>query len=447
MSDSIADKAGYQNLVTTTTTQQPKLLSLKIIDDNYDNKIEALNVFATTTIQDYLDIAKIIKANNDLQRKRVAGNSTVYALLKEDMKNGCLIPPIVLAVDRSSQAPGRKTSDKIDYDAVTKTIREHALHLKLLDGLQRTNIMLDLESDLKNVTGKTTEQISVDEFTLELFYNQKIRLEVYVDINRFGILYRMLTLNTGQTPMSLRHQIEILYSDYYNNENGQIVLIREAFESTKSVKVGQYKFSDVIEGITSYIDGSEFPLDRFDLLNYIKSLKKMSDEKHQEDIFEAFLAIYHQLVLSMIEKSEGWKYNFDELNTENQSFFPVIGSDKNNEIVRAQPFGKDAAQIFLKSQIFTGLGSALSYLKSRGFIDTIDQLGPEIPNIKFATSPKEAFETLVVRLEQIKKESRKIGESQRTFFKYFFIFLLNTNNGDEYLFVEDAVEFAFLRTT
>ncbi|SCW44547.1 hypothetical protein [Mucilaginibacter sp. NFR10] len=443
MSENIAEKVDE----ITTTTEPPKLLSLEIKDDNYDDKIDALNVFATVSIRDYLDIANIIKKNNDLQRKRVASNSTVYALLKEDMLNGCLIPAIVLAVDQSNSGQKSDKRAKVDYDEITKIIRDHALNLKLLDGLQRTNIMLDLQTDLISENGKTGEQIEADKLRLETFYNRQIRLEVYVNINRFGILYRMLTLNTGQTPMSVRHQIEILYSDYYVKEKDGIILIREAFESYKTVKVGQYKFSDVIEGVTSYIDGSEFPLDRFDLLNYIKSLKKLSEEDNKEDIFEEFLAVYHLFVKKIIEKSEAWKFNYNELTAENLSFFPIVGNDKNEETVRLAPFGNDASQVFLKSQVFTGLGAALSNLKSRGIVATIDELKEVIPSIKFKTNPKDAFENLVVRLEQIRKESRKIGESQRTFFKFFFISLFNKHNDDEYLVIEDAVESAFQRTT
>lgn len=62
--------------------------------------------------------------------------------------------------------------------------------------------------------------------TLPLLYN-KLRLEVYVNINKFGVLYRMLTLNTGQTPMSVRHQIEMLYSDMLDKEINGVKLITE----------------------------------------------------------------------------------------------------------------------------------------------------------------------------------------------------------------------------
>jgi hypothetical protein len=422
-----------------------KLESLEIKDDSYDFKIEALNVFATVSIKDYLDIGNVIKSNNELQRKRVANNSTVYALLKDDMLNGCLIPAIVLALDET--LPYSIDEKKVVYSEIVEHIRKQAPHLKLLDGLQRTNILLDLQQDLSATDGKPAEQIEADLKSLNELYDRKIRLEVYININRFGILYRMLTLNTGQTPMSLRHQIEILYSDYYNKQKDGIILIREAFESGKTVKIGQYKFSDIVEGVTSFIDGSEFPLDRFDLLTYIKSLKKLSIDENKEDLFEEFLTTYHLLIQAIVNKSSNWALDYNSLSTENLSFFPLLKTDDDGNKVYTSAFGNNTEQIFLKSQVITGLGAALSSLKTKGSIKKIEDIKTIIPNIKFSSTPKEAFDIMIVRLEQIRKESRKIGESQRTFFKFFFTTLFNKYDEDAFLLIENAIETAFLKTT
>ena len=84
-----------------------KLESMKIKDYAYDTKINAINVFTTIKVKDYLEIASTIKNNNDLQRRRVSNPSTVYALLKEDMLSGCLIPSIVLADGRFDRGAPR----------------------------------------------------------------------------------------------------------------------------------------------------------------------------------------------------------------------------------------------------------------------------------------------------------------------------------------------------
>lgn len=422
-----------------------QLASLQVKAHAFDKKIDALNILATLKIKDYLDIANSIKNNNELQRRRVSNPSTVYALLKEDLMAGCLIPAIVLAMDADDK--NIIDSDKIDYEEIEKAIRLNAENLKIIDGLQRTNILIDLRNELSDTNNKEISELNYNKEILGSLLENELRIELNLNITRFGILYRMLTLNTGQTPMSLRHQIEILYSDYYIKEKDGIVLLRDAFENTKKVKLGQYKFSDIVEGVTSYIDGSEFTLDRFDLLNYTKSIKKLSTDDTKIDIFNSFVYAYHSLIKNMISKSENWQFDFMKLSQENLNYFPVQRKDSDTgKESRTNPFGFNVEEIFLKSQIFTGLGAALSVLKDKKIINEISDLPNMIEKITFETTPKEALDNMVVRLEQIRKDSKKIGESQRTFFKFLFTSLFNMNDTDSYLVFENAVEVAFRKT-
>jgi hypothetical protein len=95
----------------------------------------------------------------------------------------------------------------------------------------------------------------------------------------------MLTLNTGQSPMSVRHQIEILYSNYLDkNISSEIRLLKEVEETTPH-RIGEYRFNDVIDGFTSYILRDESSLDRRDLLESIKSLEKLALENQDKDLF------------------------------------------------------------------------------------------------------------------------------------------------------------------
>lgn len=428
--------------------QNVELKSLTVKDYAYDAKIDAINVYTTIKVGEYLKIANSIKNNNDLQRRRVSNPSTVYALLKEDMLSGCLIPSIVLALDKE---------DKIEFDQakiqakefgdIAAAVQAEATSLKILDGLQRTNILLDLENELSEKQGKDPIQIEEDIKKLSSLYAREIRVEIYVNITRFGILYRMLTLNTGQTPMSLRHQIEILYSDYYVSEKDGIILLRDAFDLNKPIKLGQYRFSDVVEGVTSFIEGSEFTLTRFDLLDYIKTLKKLSTESKKVDMFTSFIITYHTFLTEIIKKSDTWNFNFTTLSKENLDYFPVQKSDpETGREYRTSPFGNNAEDIFSKQQIYTAFGAAASFLKTKEVISQIDDLKQDFINIKFEISPKEDFDNLVVRLEQIRKESKKIGESQRTFFKHFFITLFNSKDSDSHLNFNKAVDSAYRKT-
>ncbi len=166
--------------------------------------------------------------NNEFQRKRVKSSSSVYSLLKSDLQKGCLIPTIFLALEENTQ--------EMTDNEIIQLIQNKKNKLIILDGLQRSYTICDLLNSLKD-----------QPLLIEKVKKNPIRIELYTGINKIGILYRMLTLNTGQTPMSIRHQIEIIYSDYINQDISGVKLIRDIDEFCP-YNNGEYNFSDVIEG-------------------------------------------------------------------------------------------------------------------------------------------------------------------------------------------------------
>ena len=166
---------------------------MKIMSRIHDYRINSRNLYVETTFEEYLSFADKIIKNNELQRKRVKTSKSVYSLLKDDLKKGCVMPPLVLAVTRRNVVD----ADKISAEELLKYIKENTKDVLILDGMQRTYTLLDARSEMEKE----------DEKNIHRFLNYSLRLEIYVEINRFCVLYRMLTLNTGQTPMSLRHQL------------------------------------------------------------------------------------------------------------------------------------------------------------------------------------------------------------------------------------------------
>lgn len=228
-----------------------------------DSRINAHNVLVEIALGEYEGLISGVLDKNIFQRRRVRSSKTVYSLLRADLTKQCVIPPVVLAL----------TSDVADFDAndlsnFGQILTRHQADLVILDGLQRTYTILDLLSDLRD---------KGDEATLAEVEDYKLRVEVYIGINRLGILYRMLTLNTGQTPMSLRQQIEILYLDYLDTEIDGVELIREV-DGRNATGVQQYNFKEIVEGFNAYLDRDELPIDKADILENISSLEKLSRE-------------------------------------------------------------------------------------------------------------------------------------------------------------------------
>lgn len=380
--------------------------SAKITSVLQDDKIDAINVSLEITRREYLEVARNIKDKNEFQRKGVNRPSTVYALLINDLKSGCIIPAIVLALDKE---PTQTITKDTDVNLILDFIKENVDDLKILDGLQRTNRLIDVDNDLKANPQSDT-----------MFYDKPLRIEIYIGINKFGILYRMLTLNTGQTPMTLRHQIEILFSHLYSDEKNEIYLMKEVDAGKPKPKkgIGRYNFSEMIEGLNAYIDGSEGTMDRFDILTYVRNLESLSKEKMNVDLFEEFILLYHIFVKKTNEQTNNWTFNADNLSSEQVQ---AIGRDIDSV------FGEDLIQIFTKSQVITGFGAALKTLKNKNQIEDFRTLRTQIEEGVISFKNMESgLLSMIVELGKIKQQGKKIGDSQRSFFRYFFEMLFDT---------------------
>ena len=217
----------------------------------HDKRIDAYNCSFEMTIEDYYDLVKDCLNDNEYQRRRVRNSGSIYNLLKQDLKRGCIMPPLVLALPISIY----------QCDNPIKLLKEHKNELKILDGLQRSYTIKELIADYSNSLFEDCDYVK-----------NLVRVEVYSGINKLGILYRMLTLNTGQTPMSTRHQIEIIYSEYKRNCNIPGVRFITENDGYIPTSLGEYKFRDVVEGFTSFLQKDYLTLDRKEILENVRDL-------------------------------------------------------------------------------------------------------------------------------------------------------------------------------
>lgn len=359
---------------------------MKIASHLYDARIEASNVLVEMSIAEYENIIKSVLRNNIFQRKRVKSSKTVYALLKHDLMRECVIPPVVLALTSGAEEYNKETEEKLILQ-----IQKNSDHLVILDGLQRTHTILDLLDELR---------ASNDEAGIYKLENARLRVEIYIGLNRLGILYRMLTLNTGQTPMSLRQQIEILYLDYLGESIEGVELVREA-DGKAANKPNQYNFKDVIEGFNAYLDRDELPIDKADVLENINSLEKLSKENQSSELFEKYLKALSLFISKAVALCESAELKDEYL-------------DKNSS-----PFGKSAIQVFKKPQAMSGFGAAVGKLIDFEIISDIDDIVEIIDELK-VEDPEDFLEEINNSLNWLKNNTSKIGNAQRTFFSFYF---------------------------
>jgi hypothetical protein len=375
---------------------------MKAVSILYDGRIRAHNALFDMSVEEYLTAVAGVLAKNPFQRKRVAASKTVYSLLRKDIEQGCVIPPIVLALANSSVEQGNLSEEK-----AAQLVTENDPELLILDGLQRTYTLIEAAGNLDPQISATVK-------------GSRLRVEIYIGLNRIGILYRMLTLNTGQTPMSLRQQIEMLYLDYLDTDVDGVKFVREVDEQ-HATTFGELNFKETIEGFNSYLERNELPLDRSDLLENIRSLENLSVENSQKDIFRDFVMSWIGFLKKVNELCGAV-----ELPAEQITSIALV-------------WGKTAMQVFRKPQVLTGFGAALGKLKDLKVLAELGDVQTASATLTLGQRPPEDFLIEINgAMLWIASNTKKIGNAQRMFFFYYFRELFNPE-GDSYLDITSSV--------
>ena len=379
-----------------------------------DEKILGINVSIETTIECYSDLAdKMTK--NELQRKKVNVKGKPYILLKRDLLGGCIIPPIVLAVQETRDARFKQIINEV---ITSSDINQHIEELKeyltqafesgemiILDGLQRT---LTIKECLRDANADV----------LESFKMRPLRAEIYLGLSKTGILYRMLTLNTGQTPMSFRHQIEILYYEYLSKEElaDHITVLKEVDDS-RARGSAKYRYSDVVDMFYAFSTGMPSSLDKQALVNQLSELNFIEEYKPDGSDLTDLLICYNGFVRKIEEASNDW----------------AASKELCEEEKIERPFGKNVASVFERVQPMTAFGAECKRLIKKGEIRLIRDVLPKIEEMSFSSQDYDSsLNQLLIILDKISKTATRIGPAQREFFQYSFRELL-TSSSDSYL--------------
>ncbi|MBT9448604.1 hypothetical protein ICN84_00770 [Akkermansia glycaniphila] len=164
---------------------------MNIFAKEEDKVIEAVVAIGSVTYQWALDHLINLIDKTDFQRK--LQTPSFYDKLKRDMSEGCVIPPITVAFVTE------EVTQEMSLDNIKEYILRNVGSAFVLDGIQRLHILKLAQRDNA------------------LFWADKNEKQLFVNFifchSRDRLLYRMITLNNGQRPMTLRHQIEAMMSN------------------------------------------------------------------------------------------------------------------------------------------------------------------------------------------------------------------------------------------
>ncbi|CAN7713347.1 hypothetical protein [Duganella sp. LjRoot269] len=164
-----------------------------------DDRLQSYCVTAKCSYADFLDLTTGAEANLVIQRAIIKG-AKAYVTLREDLKRGCVLPPIVLAATVEIAEDLEAIYQSQEPEPLNPTLAAlTSPEVYIIDGLQRTNAIRQTANELQGVERDD-------------FLERPIRVEIWLNIPFGAVAYRMLLLNAGQRPMSVKHQVEVLSS-------------------------------------------------------------------------------------------------------------------------------------------------------------------------------------------------------------------------------------------
>lgn len=202
---------------------------IELFNSNRDEVIKSTVAQAATTYRYALD--KLYPLIDKFEEQRKVQRRKFYERLETDILRGCLMPPITLAFVQDELS---KTTDKA---AISAYVNENVGDGYILDGMQRLTTLLS-----------ASEKEEFDE-------SRPLYVNVIVAERYDLLLYRMITLNNGQKPMTARHQIEMLTKGLIDTDSLKISILSE--KETEQGKIpGAFKRADISAAYTAFLTNS-----------------------------------------------------------------------------------------------------------------------------------------------------------------------------------------------
>lgn len=218
-------------------------ISVEALAIDRDDRLRSYCVTAKCTYRDFLWLTTGAERNLEIQRSIIKGTKA-YATLRSDLKRGCVLPPIVLAV-----------SVVLTEDPETALVERHLASLsKDLSGVVSENVYVIDGLQRTNAIRQTVEELPAQERAA--FLDRSLRVEMWLNIPFSAIAYRMLLLNAGQRPMSVKHQVEVLSSKLVGDLAGipQLDIFR-VLDTRRRTQPGQFALAKIAQAFQAWLQG------------------------------------------------------------------------------------------------------------------------------------------------------------------------------------------------
>lgn len=315
-----------------------------------DDRLQSYCVTTKCTYRDFLWLTAGAESNLEIQRSIIKGTKA-YATLRSDLKRGCVLPPIVLAVTvKLAEDPQVTLANKHLNQLSTDLSSVVSESVYVIDGLQRTNAIR-----------QTAEEL--DPVTREAFLERSLRVEMWLNIPFSAIAYRMLLLNAGQRPMSVKHQVEVLSSKLVGDLAGvpQLDIFRIS-DTRRRTQPGQFALAKIAQAFQAWLQGQP----NLDLRNTV--MEELLAESAIEVLGQTVPVGANKASSDGFQRYVTWLVELDvALNVENLSFLgnetvilglsAAVGAIERNET--------------LSSRVWPALGGLLAEVQNHANFDPI----------------------------------------------------------------------------
>ncbi len=204
-------------------------MELKHINLLRDRRINRLSESIITTIGEYMKWVYTCGEANKLTEQRPQLNTRSANMIRrrlvEDLKQGAIIPPIVIGLSTEADL------EYIDGHNVEKLINDCLSNGTVIDGMQRSAALREALSQCHGIS------------------HNPIRIDFWIANGTTALIYRMLVLNTGQTPWDIKRQMEVIYKPLIIEARQRIngIVLNEKDDQKRRRSGGEYPASSIIE--------------------------------------------------------------------------------------------------------------------------------------------------------------------------------------------------------
>lgn len=195
-----------------------------------DKVIDGYVVTGVTSYRLALDSFVPLIGRLDMQRDAL--RTKFYNRLEADIIQGCVMPPITVAMIHPF-VEGQDPNKSEIFQFINNQIKNGFV----LDGIQRLTTLV-----------RASPHPDFDE-------TRSLHVNFVLAPSRDRLLYRMITLNNGQKPMSARHQIDVLADAFFDFDELNINLVAE--KGNGRVRAPDaFKKADFVKGYIAYLSNS-----------------------------------------------------------------------------------------------------------------------------------------------------------------------------------------------